>query len=68
MNQPKKTLVRSEDKTVFEIDPITLEPMRSPTLYDPYCFDNPNPEVIYMSFAEWCREHNRKLFIKHFGG
>jgi len=54
-----KVLVRSDDKTVFPINPETLEAL-STGYYDAYCFDDPEPGVTYISFNEWCRLRNRQ--------
>jgi len=45
-------LVRCVDKTVFPINRVTYE-AESCGWYDPYCFTNPDPDVDYMSKAEW---------------
>ena len=55
----KKILVRSNDKTVFPINPETLEAL-STSYYDPYCFDDPESDVEYISFNEWCKLRNRQ--------
>ncbi len=47
-----KTIVRCVDRTVFEVDPITLEPKRA-SCYDAYCYTDPEPNVRYIEHAEW---------------
>lgn len=54
-----KTLVRCDDRTVFPIDPVTLEAL-STGYYDAYCFNDPEPDVVYISFNEWCRLRNEQ--------
>ena len=54
-----KTLVLSNDRTVFPIDPVTLEAL-STGYYDAYCFNDPEPGVVYISFSEWCRLRNEQ--------
>ncbi len=55
----KKILVRSNDKTVFPIHPETLEAL-STGYYDAYCFADPEPDVQYISFNEWCSLRNKQ--------
>lgn len=54
-----KTLVRCDDKTVFEIDPVTYEP-KSCSSYDPYCFSDPEKGVAYMHISEWQQHISEK--------
>lgn len=54
-----KIFVRSFDKTVFGIDPETLNPLTT-GYYDPYCFNDPLPGVKYISFDEWCTMRNEQ--------
>ena len=54
-----KVLVRSDDKTVFPINPETLEAL-STGYYDAYCFNDPEPGVTYISFNEWCLLRNKQ--------
>ena len=54
-----KVLVRSDDKTVFPINPETLEAL-STGYYDAYCFADPEPGVTYISFNEWCNLRNKQ--------
>lgn len=53
-------LVRcATDKTVFQISPITFEPL-SCSYYDPYCFTDPRTDVDYISYTEWLRIREQK--------
>jgi Fe-S-cluster formation regulator IscX/YfhJ len=55
-----KTLVRCNDRMVFEIDPVTKE-ARSCSCYDAYCFSDPRTDVTYIEYFEWlnhCSELN----------
>lgn len=52
-----KTLVRCNDRTVFEIDPITLD-AKSCGFYDAYCYTDPCPDAVYISQSEWTRLRN----------
>lgn len=54
-----KVLVRSDDRMVFPIDPVTLEAL-STGYYDAYCYNDPEPGVKYISFNEWCRLRNEQ--------
>lgn len=54
-----KTKVRCVDRTVFEVNPATLEPLRCGT-YDAYCYTDPEPGVEYIEYADWCLERNKK--------
>ena len=47
-----KTIVRCQDRMVFEVDPDTWEPKRYSS-YDPWCFSHPEPSVKYISHDEW---------------
>ena len=47
-----KVLVRSDDKTVFPINPETLEAL-STGYYDAYCYIDPRPDVLYIEFDKW---------------
>jgi hypothetical protein len=47
------TLVRCVDRTVFPIDPVTLEPKRCGA-YDPWCYTDPEPGIEYIEHSEWC--------------
>lgn len=48
----KKLFVRCVDRTVFEIDPETLEPL-GPSCYDAYCYTDPRRDVNYIEHMEW---------------
>ena len=48
------TLVRTEDRMVFEIDEETLEAKHVST-YDAYCFSDPEPNVKYLGYDDWLR-------------
>jgi len=50
-----KTLVRCEDRMVFEINPQTWEPMTC-SYYDACCFSAPDPTVTYVSYADWTKK------------
>ena len=54
-----KTYVRCYDRTVFEIDPVTLNP-KTCGYYDAYCFIDPKPDVIYIEHYDWVRECNKQ--------
>lgn len=54
-----KTMVRCVDRSVFEIDPVTLEPKHC-SVYDPYCYSDPELGVTYIEHSDWCRQWNTK--------
>lgn len=54
-----KVLVRCDDKTVFPINPDTLEAL-STGYYDAYCFTDPESNVQYISYSEWTRLRNKQ--------
>lgn len=54
-----KLLVRCQDKTVFEINRETLNPL-SVGNYDAYCFSDPSPDAEYISHSEWVRLRNKQ--------
>ena len=54
-----KIFVRTYDKTVFGVDPETLNPLTT-SYYDPYCFDDSLPNVTYISFYEWYHMRNEQ--------
>ncbi len=56
-----KILVRCEDRTVFPIDPTTLEAL-STGYYDAYCYTDPEPNVNYISFSKWCTLRNEQRY------
>lgn len=47
-----KVVVRCEDRMVFEIDPITLDP-KSQSVYDAYCYTDPAKDTEYVAFSDW---------------
>jgi hypothetical protein len=48
----QRTLVRCEDRTVFPVNPVTLEPL-SCGWYDPYCYCDPELGVRYIEHTTW---------------
>lgn len=52
-----RTLVRCEDRTVFEINPTTLD-AKTCGYYDAYCYSDPLPDVTYISYSEWVGMRN----------
>jgi hypothetical protein len=55
-----RTIVRcGTDKTVFEIDPSTLE-AKGCSCYDPHCYSDPLPEAMYIEYSEWVCMRNRQ--------
>jgi len=54
-----RTLVRCVDRTVFEVDPVTLEP-NGCSVYDAYCYTDPEQGVRYIEHAEWCQRDRMK--------
>lgn len=54
-----KTLVRCNDRMVFEIDPITTE-ARSCSYYDAYCFTDQRTDVTYIEYSEWLNHCNKR--------
>lgn len=46
--------VRCVSRTVFPVDPVTLEAKNCGT-YDAYCFSDPEPDVTYLTPEEWMR-------------
>jgi len=63
-----KTYVRCYDRTVFEINPDTLEP-KSCGSYDAYCFIDPEPDVIYIEHNDWVllrnKQWDREMKVDH---
>jgi hypothetical protein len=53
-----RTLVRCVDRTVFEVDSQTLEP-KGCSVYDAYCYTNPESGVRYIEHAEWCMRERK---------
>ena len=54
-----KTFVRCDDRTVFEIDPITTE-AKTCGYYDAYCFSDPRTDITYMSYSEWLKQCDKR--------
>lgn len=54
-----KTLVRCIDKSVFEIDPVTLEAKHC-SVYDAYCYSDPEPNVTYIEHSDWVGLRNQQ--------
>lgn len=54
------TLVRCEDRMVFEIDPVTTE-AKSCSHYDAYCFLDPRKDVEYMSYSDWLKQQDKHI-------
>lgn len=52
----KRLKVRCIDKTVFEVNRVTLDPL-SVGYYDAYCYSNPELNVEYMEHSEWTKKH-----------
>lgn len=55
------TVVRCDDRTVFEIDDKSLEP-KNCGYYDAYCFVDPKPDVEYMAYTEWCQLRSAQFY------
>lgn len=47
-----KHIVRSCDKMCFEVEPRSLTP-KTNALYDPWCFSDPEKNVVYISWSDW---------------
>jgi hypothetical protein len=66
----RETYVRCNDRTIFKINPHTLEAL-STGYYDPYCFSSPRPYVDYMSYSDWLKQkdilwkRNMVLSLQH---
>lgn len=56
---PSKVMVRCNDRTVFEINPVTYEAKTCST-YDPWCFTEPESGVKYLSYTEWLNKLEEK--------
>ena len=54
----KKTKVRKSDHMVFEVEPITLNPI-SESYYDPWCYSDPEPTVDYVEFGDWSVQRSK---------
>lgn len=59
-----KTLVRCVDKSVFEINPITLE-AKSCSCYDAYCYSDPEKDVKYIEHSDWVKQRNEQWKKKY---
>lgn len=55
----KKTLVRCDDGTVFEIDSVTTEAL-STGYYDAYCYSDPRNDVNYMEYSDWLKQSDKR--------
>ena len=56
----RKTFVRCcTDKTVFEINPKTLDAMTCGR-YDPYCYVDELPDVEYIEYSDWLQLRNKQ--------
>ena len=54
------TLVRcGTDRTVFEIDPTTLD-AKTCSYYDPYCYSDPRSDVTYIEYSKWVGMRNEQ--------
>jgi hypothetical protein len=54
------TIVRcGTDRTVFEIDPITLE-AKTCSYYDAYCYLDPRNDVTYIEYSDWVGMRNEQ--------
>ena len=47
-----KTVVRCPDRMVFEVNPKTLDPIRS-SCYDAYCFSDLEKDTEYIEYYDW---------------
>lgn len=55
-----RTIVRcGTDRTVFEIDPITLDAKQC-SCYDAYCYSDPLPDVTYIEYSDWVGMRNKQ--------
>lgn len=54
-----KTFVRCNNRTVFEIDPVTTEALTT-ECYDAYCFSDPRTDVIYISYSDWLKQCDKR--------
>jgi hypothetical protein len=59
----ERVIVRCQDRTVFEIDPSTLE-AKTCSYYDAYCFDDPLTDVQYVSYSDWLTKVNASRRLK----
>ncbi len=55
-----KLKVRAVDRTVFEVDRLTLEP-KTIRIYEPYCYSDPELGVEYMEYSEWSLKRQQYL-------
>lgn len=56
-----KVKVRSEDRMVFEVDPITLG-AKTVSYYDAYCYTYPEPDTIYLEYYDWTRRRSTVIY------
>ena len=59
MNELIKTVVRCNDRMIFEIDPITLD-AKECSYYDAYCYVDPKPTINYIEYSEWVGMRNKQ--------
>ena len=55
----KNTVVYTETRYIFSVDPDTLEP-KGTSMYDPYLFIDPEPNTTYIPIDEWERIRRNK--------
>jgi hypothetical protein len=53
----KKLIVRCGDKMTFEVDRKELEAITL-SIYDAYCFSNPDQNVDYIEYQDWLKSRN----------
>jgi hypothetical protein len=54
------TLVRcGTDRTVFEIDSISLD-AKTCSYYDAYCYSDPRTDVTYIEYSDWVGMRNEQ--------
>lgn len=58
-----KVKVRSEDRMVFEVDPITLG-AKTVSYYDAYCYTYPEPDTIYLEYYDWTRRRSTVIYYQ----
>lgn len=52
LEKRKEITVRSNAKMTWRVDAVTLEAL-STSCYDPWCYSDPKPGIVYMEESEW---------------
>ena len=61
----KETKVRCSDRTVFEVNPVTLDAIGS-RMYDAYCYVDPEHDVEYIEYGDWVSRRNKMWDLQRY--